>query len=79
MEGSHLVVDDMVMERPHRRVSNGSTIALLRGLPVATLQIAGSRESHLDRTVYLENVIEHCICRMSIVVDTRTADKGDSQ
>ena len=79
MEGSHLVVDDMVMERPHRRVSNGSTIALLSGLPVATLQITGSREPDLDCAVYLEDVIEHYICRTSVVVDMRAAGKGDAQ
>ena len=76
---SHFIVDDMVMERPHRGVSNGGTVSLLGGLPVATLQVAGSRESDFDRAVYLEDVIEHYICRTSVVVDTRTADKGDAQ
>ena len=55
---TNLVVDDVVMQRAHGSLANGSTIALLSRLPVAALQVAGSREADLNGTIDLEDVVE---------------------
>ena len=56
---THLVVDDMVVEGTHGRLTDSSTVSLLSRLPVATLQVAGSGEADLDGTVNHEDVVEH--------------------
>ena len=57
---AHLVVDDVIMKRTHGRLADGGTVAGLSRLPVATLQVAGSREADLDGAIDLEDVVEHC-------------------
>ena len=62
----HLVVNDMIMERSHCCLPDGGAIALLRRLPVTTLQVAGSREADFDGAVYLENVIKYYVSMSAV-------------
>lgn len=41
-----------------RRFADGGSVALLLGLPVATLEIARSGHADLDGAIHLEHVVE---------------------
>ena len=58
---AHLVVDDVIVKGAHGRLADGCTVARLSRLPVATLQVAGSRETDLNGTVDLEDVVEEVV------------------